>query len=105
MAVAPSGAGTYTVTASTVGDANNTSGSSAAVALTINQATPVVNATGGTFTYNGTPKAGSGTATGGASESLVVTLSYVGTGSTTYGPTAVAPSVAGTYTVTASTVG
>ena len=70
--------------------------------MTINRATPVVNATGGTFPYNGTAKAGSGTATGGAGENLVVTLSYAGTN---YGPKASAPSAAGTYTVTASTAG
>jgi hypothetical protein len=104
-ASAPSAAGTYTVTASTAGDANNTAGSSSAVALTINRATPVVNATGGTFPYNGTAKAGSGTATGGAGEPLAVALSYAGTGSTSYGPTNSAPSAAGTYTVTASTAG
>jgi formylglycine-generating enzyme required for sulfatase activity len=99
---APSAAGAYTVTASTAGDANNTAGSSSAVPLTINQATPLVNATGGTFTYNGTAQAGSGTATGGAGETLAVTLSYAGTN---YGPTASAPSAAGAYTVTASTAG
>jgi hypothetical protein len=104
-ASAPSAAGTYTVTASTAGDANNTAGSSSAVALTINRATPVVNATGGTFPYNGTAQPGSGTATGGAGETLAVALSYAGTGSTSYGPTTNAPSAAGTYTVTASTAG
>jgi formylglycine-generating enzyme required for sulfatase activity len=102
---APSAAGAYTVTASTAGDANNTAGSSSAVALTINQATPVVNATGGTFPYDGTAQPGSGTATGGAGEPLAVTLIYAGTGSTRYGPTTNAPSAAGTYTVTASTAG
>jgi hypothetical protein len=34
-----------------------------------------------------------------------VTLTYNGTGSTTYGPSATAPSLAGTYTVTAHTAG
>src|ERR1019366_7878759 len=86
-------------------NANTTAGSSSAVALTINKATPLVNATGGTFTYNGTAKASSGTATGGAGETLAVALSYAGTGSTSYGPTASAPSAAGTYTVTAFTAG
>ena len=101
-ATQPTGAGSYTVTAAVVADANNNSASSSATAFTIAKATPVVNATGGTFTYNGTAQAGSGTATGGAGETLAVTLSYAGTN---YGPTASAPSAAGTYTVTASTAG
>ena len=76
--------------------------------LTVNQATPTVIATGGTFDYDGNPHAGSGTATGVLSppDNLTpVTLSYQGTGSTTYGPTATAPTNVGTYTVTASFAG
>jgi hypothetical protein len=102
---APSLAGTYSVVAHTDGDANNNPGDSAPAALTITKADPTVTATGGTFTYNGNPQAGSGSATGGGSESLTVTLTYDGTGSTTYGPSATAPSLAGTYTVTAHTAG
>jgi hypothetical protein len=102
---APSLPGTYSVVAHTNGDANNNAGDSAPAALTITKADPVVTATGGTFTYDGNPKAGSGSATGGAGESLTVTLTYNGTGSTTYGPSATAPSLAGTYTVTAHTAG
>ncbi len=104
-ATAPSAAGTYAVTASTTGDANNAPGTSSPATLTINQATPLVNATGGTFNYNGAPETGSGTATGGAGETLTVTLSYSGTDSTVYGPSTTAPSAAGTYAVTASTAG
>ena len=104
-ATAPALAGTYNVVAHTDGDSNNAAGDSAPAALTINKANPVVNATGGTFPYDGNSKAGSGTATGGAGESLTVTLTYNGTGSTTYGPSATAPSLAGTYTVTAHTNG
>ncbi len=104
-ATAPSAAGTYTGTVSTAGDSNNISGNATPVAITINKADPTVTATGGSFAFDGNPHAGSGTATGGAGETLPVTLSYTGTGSTTYGPTATAPAAAGTYTVTASTVG
>jgi hypothetical protein len=104
-ATAPSLVGTYTVVAHTPGDSNNLPGDSAPAALTITKANPTVTATGGTFTYNGNPQAGSGTATGGGGESLTVTLTYDGTGSTTYGPSATAPSLAGTYTVTAHTTG
>jgi hypothetical protein len=104
-ATPPTNAGTYLVTASTVGDTNNNAGSSKPAALTILMATSTVNAVGGTFTYNGMPQGGSGTATGGAGESLPVTLAYSGTGATTYGPSATAPTNAGTYQVTAQTVG
>jgi len=102
---APTLVGTYSVVAHTDGDANNNAGDSAPAAITINKANPVITATGGTFTYDGNPKAGSGTATGGGGEVLTVTLTYNGTGSTTFGPTATAPSLAGTYTVTAHTTG
>ncbi|MDR3457830.1 MAG: Ig-like domain repeat protein, partial [Verrucomicrobiae bacterium] len=75
---APTQAGTYTVTATTAGDGNNTGGSSVPANLTINQATPSVSATGGSFTYDGSPKAGSGVATGAFGEDLTVTLTYAG---------------------------
>ena len=104
-ATAPSNAGSYQVVAHTDGDGNNNSGDSAPAAVTINKANPTVSATGGTFTYNGTPQGGSGTATGGAGESLTVTLSYTGTGATTYGPSATAPTNAGSYQVVAHTDG
>jgi hypothetical protein len=102
---APSGAGTYQVTTITAGDTNNTSGSSTPAALVILQAHPTVNAVGGTFSYTGNPQGGSGAATGGAGESLTVTLSYSGTGATTYGPSATPPTNVGTYLVTAQTAG
>jgi len=73
--------------------------------FSIAKATASVSAAGGSFTYDGTPRAGNGSATGGRGESLPVTLSYTGTGSTTYGPVATAPTNAGTYTVVASTTG
>ena len=100
------GAGQVSVEASQAGDGTTYSAATSVdQSFTVNQATPVVNATGGTFVYDGTAKAGSGTATGGEGEILAVTLSYIGTGSTSYSPTAIAPSAVGTYTVTAHTVG
>ena len=100
------GVGQVSVEASQAGDGTTYSAATPVdQSFTVNQATPVVNVTGGTFVYDGTAKAGSGTATGGEGEILVVTLSYIGTGSTSYGPTAIAPSAVGTYTVTAHTVG
>jgi trimeric autotransporter adhesin len=103
---APVDAGSYLISASTVGDENNNAGTSpTAAALTINKATPIVAVNGGTFTYNGSPQGGSGSATGGAGESLTLVLNYSGTGSTVYGPTGTAPTNAGTYLVAASTAG
>ena len=97
--------GTYGIFAA-VTDSSPKTANSVTNTFSINKANPVVGATGGTFTYDGSAHAGSGTATGGAGESLTpVTLSYSGTGGTTYGPTSTAPSAPGTYTVTASTVG
>jgi len=102
---APSLAGTYTVTAHTNGDANNTAGDSTPTALTITKFNPLMAAFGGTFTYNGSPRAGSGQALGGAGEALPVTLSYQGISGTIYGPSATPPTNVGVYLVTAHTVG
>ncbi len=59
--------------------------------------------------YDGTPHAASGFAYGvtGIGEVLspAVTFSYVGTGGTTYGPTATAPTNVGSYSATASYAG
>ena len=71
--------------------------------LNIAKATPLVNAVGGTFLYNGSPHAGSGTATGVASENLTpVAIEYDGTGGTVYPLTGTAPTSVGIYRVTAS---
>jgi len=64
-----------------------------------------ITATGGTFTYDGSPHAGNGQALGGAGETLPVTLSYSGISGTIYGPTATPPTNVGVYLVTAHTVG
>ncbi len=102
-ATPPTNVGTYTVTASLAasGDGNYTSATSSATAFSITLLTPVVTVTaGGPFTYNGAPQglnAATNTGTG-----SIYTFSYVGTGATTYGPSATAPTNAGTYTVTAT---
>src|SRR2546425_11214673 len=61
------------------------------------------------YTYDGTAHAATGFAygVGGVTEVLspAVTFSYAGTGTTTYAPTATAPTNAGTYQVTASFAG
>ena len=77
------------------------------VSGTVNKATPAVTATGTTsLTYTGSPQ-GPSTAnvtgvSGGIAPSGALSFSYVGTGSTTYGPSATQPTNAGTYTVTAT---
>ena len=74
---------------------------------TITKTEPTVTAVGGSFLFTGSPIAGSGSAVGVLSEVLspAVTLSYSGTGSTVYGPTATPPTAIGTYSVTASFAG
>ncbi len=68
-----------------------------------------ISLTGGTFTFDGTGHAATGFAygIGGVGDVLspALTFSYVGTGSTTYGPTTTAPVNAGAYEVTGSFAG
>jgi hypothetical protein len=100
------GAGSCTVKADQAGNGNYNAAPQMPQTFSIGKATPLVVATGGTFPYDGLPKAGTGTATGvGGANLTPVTLSYSGTGATTYGPTATAPTNAGTYTVTATFAG
>jgi hypothetical protein len=97
----PTNIGTYNVTATVAADGDYATASSAPTAFSILAITPVVTVTaGGPFTYNGTPQGlnlATNTGTG-----TSYTFSYVGTGATTYGPSATAPTNAGTYTVTAT---
>lgn len=77
------------------------------VSGTVNPATPSVVVTGATtFTYNKTPQGPSGSSvtgvSGGIPPSGTVTFSYSGTGMTSYGPSATAPTDAGSYAATAS---
>jgi len=84
------------------GDPNHATSTSAALSQTVNQATPVVTVTVGSYTYNGSAQ-GPNTATTGGSTGTV-TYSYSGTsyGSVPYGPSEIRPTKAGTYSVTAT---
>jgi hypothetical protein len=65
--------------------------------LTVAKLTPLVTVTGGSFVYDGTPHTATASATGGAGETLPLTITY--NGSTT------APTNAGTYEVMARFAG
>ena len=94
---APVNAGTYTVVATYAGEANYTE-ASATTTLTIEKATPVVSATGGTFTYDNAPHAATGSVTGVGGASLgPLTFTYNGSSDV--------PVNAGSYAVVASYAG
>ncbi|NBV97342.1 MAG: hypothetical protein EBT30_07345, partial [Verrucomicrobia bacterium] len=64
--------------------------------------TPTITVTPGSYTYSGSMQGpGVDEVSKGGSQGLI-TLSYAGTGSTTYGPSATPPTNAGTYTLTAT---
>jgi hypothetical protein len=75
----------------------------------INKANATVSITGGSFNYDGSPKAATGFAygVGGVTDVLIpaITFEYVGTGSTIYPVSATAPSLPGTYSVTGTFAG
>ena len=97
----PTNAGTYsvTVTVNASSDGNYTSTSSSA-AFTIAKAVPIVTPTIGTYNYSlVTPTAqGPNTSTNTGTGSTY-TYSYIGTGFTSYGPSATKPTDGGTYNV------
>ena len=97
------GAGSCTITASQAGNSNYNAATDVPQTFTIAKADPIVTATGGTFTYDGSPHAGSGTATGVKGESLTpVNVAYkdsIGNLLTS------APVNAGTYSVAARFAG
>ncbi len=104
--------GTYpiTCTAGTLAAANYTFASFVGGTLTVGPAGAAsISLTGGSFTYGGTahPATGFAYGNGGIGDVLspAVTFSYQGTGATAYGPTATAPTGAGTYDATASFAG
>ncbi|MCC3156661.1 YDG domain-containing protein [Hymenobacter sp. 15J16-1T3B] len=116
------GAVTYTPAAGTVLDAGpdqaltvevaatpNYNAATTSVLLTVRKVDPSsVTATGGQFPYDRQPHGGTGSASGLGSPPAGLTpveLSYSGTGATSYGPTAVAPTQAGTYVVVATYTG
>ena len=94
-ATVPVNAGSYTATASFAGNTNYNSANDNAT-ITIGKATPVLTATGGTFTYDGNPHAASATVTGvGGADLGAATITYTPGGATV-------PVNAGSYTATAS---
>ncbi len=102
-------AGTCTIDADQAGGGNYAAAPTVSQGFTVATASPGISVTGGGFTYTGSPHAGSGFAygVGGIGDVLApaVTLTYAGTGGTTYGPTTTAPTAAGTYSVTADFAG
>jgi hypothetical protein len=97
-ATAPTAAGTYSAVGTfTSTNGNYTSNGTANGTLTITTATPVLSATCTGGVYNNTPYACSGSATGVTTVGGSFAFSYTGTGATIYGPSAAAPTAAGTY--------
>ena len=104
---APTNAGTYTVTATYLGNAMHASSSSLATPFTISKAGSITKVTDAGGTYNGSPfpaTEASATGSGHLDDTNLgdFTFSYVGTGSTTYAASSTAPTSAGTYAVTAT---
>ena len=103
-AYTPDEAGNYTVTVSAAGYNSKTSAAVEVKGIEIDPDLPIPTAadytiTGNTATYDGTAKAVTVTANTGKSPGAV-TVSYEGTGETTYEKSATAPANVGTYTVT-----
>ena len=97
----PTTPGTYQLIASVGADVNFNGASSSPYSFTINKATSTVIATGTiSFTYNGSAQ---GPITSSVTGSTATpTYSYSGTGITSYGPSAIPPTNAGSYQVIAS---
>ncbi len=89
----PVAAGSYAIAIDCEGP--NHSGSADAT-LTIARADSGIALTGGTFTYDGSPKPATVSNPNGSG----FTLSYAGTGATSFGPTSTPPTDAGTYEAT-----
>jgi hypothetical protein len=92
------GAGACAITASQAGDASYAPAPDVAHTFTINKATPTVNVTGGTFTYDAQAHPATGTVTGVGGADL-------GEPTFTYNGVAGAPVNAGTYAVVGSFAG
>ncbi|WP_439882832.1 YDG domain-containing protein [Pontibacter sp. MBLB2868] len=107
----PTNAGNYTVTATVApsADGNYNTASSSPVAFSIDRAIPNVTAQAASeLVYNATSKTGTGSALGVGTPAEVltpVTLSYAGTGTTNYPVSTIAPTNAGSYTITATFAG
>ena len=99
--VAPTNAGSYELTASVTADDNYNSASSSAYSFSIAKANSSISVTGDTsFSYNGSAQGPSTSTVSGSTG--VVTYSYEGRGTTTYGPSSTAPTLAGEYFVDAT---
>ncbi len=98
ISTAALGAGLHSITAR-YGESGGFSGSSsAAISQNVSRATPIINVTGGAFTYDGQPKTASGTVKGVNNENL-------GSLTFTYNNSPDAPVSAGSYAVVASFAG
>jgi hypothetical protein len=98
----PTAAGTYTATASVTADSGNNAASSSPTAFTIDMATPTVTVTAGIYAYNGSAQGPNAVTFSPPGDTGTVTWSYIGTGSTSYGPSSTLPTAVGTYTAKAS---
>ena len=111
LAAAPTVVGTYTVVASFAGSTDYTAATSQAVTFTIAQATPTVNVSDPSGSYDGSAFVATATVAGvsgpaGASlESVTPTVAYYAGGTASGTPLDGAPTVAGAYTVVASFAG
>ncbi|SDJ97985.1 Por secretion system C-terminal sorting domain-containing protein, partial [Flavobacterium glycines] len=97
-------AGTYTGDAWSFTGASNYNNTSGTVNDVISKAPTTVAFTFGNLTYDGNPKVAIATATGAGGLNQDLTVTYVGTGATVYGPSTEAPSLAGTYSASANFV-
>ena len=98
-ATQPTNPGSYSVTASVTSDGSYSAATSAPAYFTIDKAGSSVSPTVGTYTYSAAPQGPNSASHSGSTGAI--TFSYLGTGSTSYGPLATLPTVAGTYSVTA----
>ncbi len=93
-------AGTCSLTVTKAADNNYSAATSAAFPVTLVKASATLTLSNLSQTYDGTPK--SVTMTTNPNGLTAVSVTYTGTGGTTYGPTTTAPTAAGSYAVDAS---
>ena len=109
--VAPTAPGHYTVTATYPSDATHTGSTSGPISFAIAKATSTTTVVDPGGVYDGTKTFAATSAktvgAGGLNDTNLshFTFTYLGTGFTSYGPSSLAPSNAGTYSVTASYAG
>src|SRR5207247_194103 len=101
---APTNAGTYRARAIFSGDDNHT-GSQDSTDFSIAKAASTTTVTAPNATYGGNLHGATATVSGAGIVTATATLSYSGRNSTSYGPSATAPSNAGDYTASATTTG